>query len=167
MDSNAKLALGKTGNGAWVTWKNITEAEPRYAGVQTDTIGDKLAVAKVAQNTIQCFLKVSGIGSATLNDIDENYGDKTKLVEVRDGDLSVHVGMSGEPLYQKRTIPEGTYPIWIPSKWVGSNTVKTVGVMAKVVYNTDTVSDDDAANLLTGVERSISTIHTKVGYQPQ
>ena len=160
-----KVALGKPGSGPWVSWRNLVEADERYGSVVTSTESGSRAASKVKQGLIDCFLAVSGVGSASLNRLDEKYGEDTVLVEVRDKDLQNHVGMAGGPLYRKSEIPEETYPHWTPDSW-GDSSVETVAVMAKLVVSAD-LGDDPIEAILMAVEDALPTIHERVGYQSE
>jgi len=156
------IALGKTGSGAWVTWKNLVDADKSFASVVPTTESGKLAASQVKQGLIDCFLSVSGVASASLNAIDENYGfPDTVLVEVDSSKLLKHKGMSGNPLYTTTNIEEDTYKKWTGNNTWGDDSVDTVGVIAKVVAGKD-VSDDDQINLLSAIEKALPGIKKHV-----
>ncbi len=160
------VALGKPGSGAWVTWKNIVETNKGYETVVTKTETGKLAASQVEQGLTDCYLAVSGLKSATLMDIDANYGQATNLVDVDASKLTQSVGMGNKPLYARVSIEEGTYPKWTPSAMFSSNAVDTIQVMAKVVANPEKISDEDMGRLITGIQNARPAIWKKVGYTP-
>lgn len=167
INATATIALGDAGSGPWVTWSNIKEADERYGTVVTDPTDGRRAASKVSQGLMDCFLMISGVGSASLNELDERYGQDTTLVQVRDGDVQDIVGMNGrDPLYHRVTIEEGTYTNWTPEAFFGDNSVSTIAVMAKLVANTDRLTDDQLENLQIAGEDALAAIHDRVGYRP-
>ncbi len=161
------IALGNPGSGQWVTWKNLVDVDPTFAGVVTETESGKLAASQVKQGLIDCMLAVSGVASATLNGIDDNYGyPDTVLVEVDSRKLLKHVGMSGNELYAPHTIKEGTYKGWTGNNTWGDDSVDTVAVTAKVVVNADVVSEDAQIDLLSSIEKSLPGIKKHVAPAP-
>lgn len=158
------IALGKAGSGQWVTWKNLKDADERFSSVVLRTESGKLAASLVKQGLVDCFLSVSGTASATLNSIDDHYGyPDTVLVEVDSKKLLQHKSMSGNALYTRNTIKEGTYPKWTGNNKWGSDDVDTVAVNAKIVVNGEHVGEDDQINFLGAIERGLPAIHHHVG----
>jgi len=164
MNTNKKLALGKSGSGPWVTWENIKAAEPRYSKVVTSPESGNIAWSQVEQGELDCALVISGVKSASLVKADADFGATTQMVTVRDGDVSSSSlkGMTGKTsLYSKTEIPGGTYKNWAPSGFFGGKTVETLSVTAKLVASPN-LDDDVLSELIGATKKAMPAILDKV-----
>lgn len=160
--AKAHIALGAGNSGPWATWQNIVNSDPAYKDNVPETASGLRAASRVSQNLAQCFLEVSGQRSPSMNEIDQQFGETTHLVEVRDSDLQGIKGMTGKPLYTKSEIMEDTYPNWTPSRTFSDTGVYTVSVMSKFVVDPDKVSEKAQNSLIRAIGQAMPAINERV-----
>ncbi|MCW2242237.1 TAXI family TRAP transporter solute-binding subunit [Azospirillum canadense] len=134
--NKAKLLTGDAGSGSEVTWATWIKMDKDYTKAATDRIGGTQAILRIRDGAeAQCALFINGLNSALMKQVNEQAGDRVKLVPVKDGDFASVKDPGGNKVYSAEDIPGSTYKA-LQSGFF-SSAVPTLAVEALVVLRAD------------------------------
>ena len=162
--SKVKLLTGDAGSGSEVTWATWVKMDKDYTKAATDRVGGTQAVLRVRDGAeAQCALFINGLNSSLMKQVNDQAGDRVKLVPVKDGDFASVKDPAGNAVYAKEEIPGGTYKA-LQSGFF-SSAVPTLAVEALVVLRSDWADQNRRGldEMSDAVLRASPSIRQKVG----
>ena len=165
-DNQHPVAVGETGSGSWITWNNFISVNKEYEKVPRVYEGGQIAAGSVSSGSggPACMLFVAGLRSSTMNKINDRYGDALKLVPATGAVFRNAKDEKGNPLYEMKDIPAGTYPNLQPSGWVyGTKAVEVPTQRAVLVVNPEAAGAANYSELMEAIGKSRSTILSNAG----
>ncbi|MBP2232547.1 TRAP transporter TAXI family solute receptor [Azospirillum agricola] len=162
--SKVKLLTGDAGSGSEVTWATWVKMDKDYTKAATDRVGGTQAVLRIRDGAeAQCALFINGLNSPLMRQVNDQAGDRVKLVAVKDGDFASVKDPGGNTVYTKEDIPGGAYKN-LQSGFF-SSAVPTLAVDALVVLRSDWAERNKRGldELSDAVLRASPSIRQKVG----
>ena len=164
------VLIGPAGSGSSVTWNSFKLADPaRYESIPTQPIGGIRAAGKVQDGSdAACMFTVIGLkasGINAINDLAKTSSGRILLVNAQDSDIPGVKDPKGKTMYEKASIPGGTYPDLQHGTF--GTSVPTITVQSILVANSNWVDANGAAYdaLLKAVNGAMPTINEKVNPQ--
>lgn len=160
----AKLLTGDAGSGSEVTWASWVKMDKDYLKAPTDRVGGTQAVLRIRDGAeAQCALFINGLNSPLMKQVNDQAGDRVRLVPVKDGDFASVKDPAGHLVYSKVDIPGGTYKA-LQSGFF-SSAVSSLAVDALVVLRADWAESSKRGldDLSDAVLRATPTVRQKVG----
>jgi TRAP transporter TAXI family solute receptor len=162
------VLVGPAGSGSAVTWDSFKAADPaRYGSIPTQPIGGTRAAGKVQDGSdAACMFAVIGLkapGINAINDVAKTSNDRILLINAQDSDMPGVKDPKGKTMYEKASIPGGTYPDL--QHGMLSTSVPTITVMSILVANSNWVDANGPAYdaLLKAVNQAMPAINQRVG----
>ncbi|AAL49585.1 unknown [Sinorhizobium phage PBC5] len=155
------IAIGEPGSGAWLIWQNITSADEDYAKVPVRNEGGILALSAVSSGEATCMVVPAGLKNGTVVEADQTYGDTVILAGANDRNFDDAADIKGEPLYENREIPDGTYPAALQAGWFSGRT--TITWNAAVFVNTDRIDSKTLPAFVQVTARAAAGIKAEYG----
>lgn len=136
---SSRVLIGPNGSGTSVTWQTFGKQREDYLKVGTDPIGGTRAITRIVDGTdAACMIFVSGLGSGTMQEVDELGKGKLKLVPINDGVLDDVKDPKNQSVYTFADVPEGTYKNLQAQGWFGGQkNIQTLALPALLIANVD------------------------------
>lgn len=158
------VLVGPNGGGAAVTWDSFKLADPkRYGEVATLPIGGKRGLGMVDDGKdASCLLYVAGLGATGMNEADD-FAEKSNhlaLVATDDSDVAVLKDTKGRLVYDKTSIPSGTYPKAFQTRSLAGSSIGALSTSAIIVSNVSFIENNDAVydRFLSAVGKAMPSI---------
>ncbi|UXS01124.1 TAXI family TRAP transporter solute-binding subunit [Agrobacterium tumefaciens] len=155
------VAIGEPGSGAWLIWQNIIAEDESYGKVPVRNEGSTLALSAVSSGETTCMLVPAGLKNGTVNEADQIYGDTVLLAGAKDRDFDDATDIKGDPLYEYRDIPKGTYPRSLQSGWFSSRS--TISWPAAIFVNTDRIDSKTLTTFVQAAARAAQAVKAEYG----
>lgn len=147
----ASIAIGEVGSGSWLVWQNIIAEDADYGRIVPRDESGALALSAVAAGDTTCMVVSAALGYSTVQEADNLYGDRVRLVDADDSDFNDAVNIKGEDLYTFRSF-SGVYPRSLQTGW--GTGVDTIAWRAAVYVNVERVSKADLSGFITAANRA-------------
>lgn len=106
-----QVLVNRYGSGTYITWKLMGRLNPAYAKLPIREVGLDEGLLKVVDGTqAHCLVAVSGLAAGAGRIANEKFGDKLKLLRLKDDGLHRAVGRGKRPVYAAAEIDDGQYP---------------------------------------------------------
>ncbi len=155
------IAIGEPGSGAWLIWQNIVAEDESYGKVPVRNEGGTLALSAVSSGETTCMLVPAGLKNGIVNEADQVYGDTVLLAGAKDRDFDDATDIKGDPLYEYRDIPKGTYPRNLQSGWFSSRS--TISWPAAIFVNTDRIDAKTLTTFVQAAARAAQAVKAEYG----
>lgn len=155
------VAIGEPGSGAWLIWQNIVAEDESYGKVPVRNEGGVLALSAVSSGETTCMLVPAGLKNGTVNEADQVYGDTVLLAGANDRDFDDATDIKGDPLYEYRDIPKGTYPKSLQAGWFSSRS--TISWPAAIFVNTDRIDAKTLPAFVSAAARAAQGVKAEYG----
>ena len=105
------MLINEYGSGSYISWRVMSKLNPKYRrfGASEKALDDALLTLLDNQKPT-CLFYVSKLGGKTLNRANQNFGDRLKLLGVKDAKLERFVARLQRKLYTANKIPNAAYP---------------------------------------------------------
>lgn len=158
------LLVGANGGGSATTWESFKLADPkRYGEIATLPVGGKRGLGMVDDGKdATCMLYVAGLGATSMVEADafaETSGNLT-LAATDDSDVAKLLDAKGRPVYQKTSIPSGTYSRAFQTRSLTGSSVGAISTSAIVIGSVPFIEENEAAydKFLAAVNRAIPAV---------
>jgi len=135
------MLIGKNGSGHQVTWQNFVLEDGGYGPeeVKTLPIGGSRARTKVkAGIDAQCGIYVAGLNSRFMQEMDRDFGEYIRLIDIDDNDFNDTVDPAGNKIYEFVEIDSSIY-----RNIVGIWDIDTIAVPAVLVVKADWIDANE------------------------
>jgi len=120
------------GSGSYITWRVMSKLNPRYRAHNATEKGlDEALLSLLDNQQPACLFYVSRQGGKTLNRANQNFGDRLKLIELKDQRLEQRVDRLKRKLYRPSKIERSSYPNLV------ADSIETLSVNAVFFLNSD------------------------------
>lgn len=158
------ILVGPNGGGSATSWDSFRMADPkRYGEVGTLPIGGKRGLGMVEDGKdASCMLYVAGLAATSMNEADD-FAEKSghlALVPTDDSDVAALKDSKGRAVYEKTSIPSGTYPRAFQTRSLAGSSVGAIAASAIIVSNVSFIEANDGPydKFLTAINRALPAI---------